>query len=88
MRSEGIPKCGFVVVSPVWRRVFRVFRYHQAAANPPASAEAAAITPTLIHPEARASEDCVEEEVSDSEGLVILFAHLQTAYSDGFSFAD
>jgi hypothetical protein len=37
------------------------------------------MTPTLIHPEGRVSEDCGEEEVSDSEELVILFGTL----SDG-----
>ena len=73
--SVGIPKCGFVVVRPVWRRVLSVFRYHQAAANPPAKAEAAAMTPILIHSEGRASADGAEEELLDSEWLVILLAH-------------
>ena len=49
--SPGIPKCGFPGTSSTCWSFFTVFRYHQAAASPPASAVAAATTPTLSQPE-------------------------------------
>ena len=52
--SEGspaeIPNCGFSPFSPDSWSLFRVFRYHQAAAIPPATAEAAATSPILNQP--------------------------------------
>jgi hypothetical protein len=50
-----------------------VFLYHHAAATPPASAEAAAIIPTLSHSEAAALPDLAVGEVSDSKEFVTTF---------------
>lgn len=48
-----------------------MFRYHQAAARPPANAEAAAMAPSLIHvPEEAAGRDD-GEEASDFKEFVI-----------------
>lgn len=44
--------------------------YHQAAAAPPAKAEAAAITPSLSHPEDGVDSACGWGEVSDSKKFV------------------
>ena len=49
----------------------RVFRYHHAAASPPASAEAAAITPSLTQPDDCAGAGCDVEEVEDSKEFVM-----------------
>ena len=51
----------------------RVLRYHQAAATPPASADAAAITPSLSQPDECDAAGLVVEEVEDSKALVIDF---------------
>jgi len=52
--------------------VWRVFRYHQAAAKPPTSAEAAATSPTLAQLEDVALVTSVGVKASDSVGDVII----------------
>ncbi len=51
-----------------------VFRYHQAAASPPTSAEAAATRPTLAQLDCPVPPSSAWDEVSDS-ALVIMILH-------------
>jgi len=49
------------------------FRYHQAAAMPPASAEAPAIIPTLSHAEAPDICGCIAADIEESKSLAMDF---------------
>jgi hypothetical protein len=52
------------------------FRYHQAAASPAASTDAAATTPSLSQPGGAESALCELEEVEDSKEFVIFVKSL------------
>jgi hypothetical protein len=51
--------------------LLRVFLYHQAAAIPPASAEAPAIIPSLNQPGVPGLRGCTVDEVEESKELVM-----------------
>jgi hypothetical protein len=82
--SSEIPYCGFIGLSSAWRSVFRVFLYHQAAATPPAKAEAAAIKPTLSHPDEMDSSVGGVVEESDSKVFVTYASGPHLGCSDLF----
>jgi len=54
----------------------RAFRYHQAAASPPASTDAAATIPSLSQPGDAEPAVCEVEEVEDSKELVMFLMGL------------
>jgi hypothetical protein len=80
--SEEILKSGFWSFSPALRSLERVFRYHHAAANPPASAETDATTPSLI----QLGWGCSGWlECADFKSFIILFRDKKTGYYDGMA---
>jgi len=67
----GIRKSGLEAFSSTWRSLVRVFRCHQAAARPPARAEAAATRPNLSQPEEPSAAASLLPEASDFKRFAI-----------------